>query len=162
MGGIVQTNYNQYMDEAYAGQISKASLGNNISMVQKVSPVGFGLAVVQGTEDGECISPTATGAVFRGVTVRNLNINNNEANIGEYQVDEFVAIRNFGSIMVIAESNVAKDGDVYFRHTAGTGSVLGSFLATADTATADRIVGARFNGTALAGELVEIILPSIY
>lgn len=164
MGGVVQTAYAQYMDEAKVGQVSKASLGNNISMVLKDSSVGFGLALVQGATDGQCIVPTATGGVFRGVSVRNLAVNNDDTSlVGTYLEDDFITLRNFGTIMVITEDAVTKDAAVFFRHTSGAGgTVIGSFRSDADTATADEITGARFNATAGAGELVEIILPSIY
>jgi len=164
MGGIVQSGaYAQYMNEVLAGQISKASIGNNISMVLKDSNVGFGLAVVQGTNDNDAKVPAGAGGKFRGVTVRNLNVNNNDANVGEYLQDTFVTLRNFGTIIVKTEVAVVKDEPVFFRHTASGGNtVIGAFRNDADTATADVITGARFNASAGAGELVEIILPTIY
>lgn len=165
MGGIIQSGvYAQYANEVLEGQISKASLGNNISMVLKDGNVGFGLALVQGTNDNEAISPTATGGVFRGVTVRNLNVNNNDTTkTAEYLEDTFVTLRNFGTIVVKTEVAVSKDDAVFFRHTAsGANTTIGAFRNDADTATADAITGARFNGSADAGELVEIILPTIY
>jgi len=163
MGGIIQSSYAQYMDEVLEGQISKASIGNNISAVLKDGNVGFGLAVVQGATDGQVVSPTATGGTFRGITVRNLEVVNNESGVAEYQADDFITLRNFGTIIVKTEVAVVKDAPVFFRHTAGAGgTVIGAFRSDADTATADLITGARFNASAGAGELVEVILPSIY
>ncbi len=163
MGTTVQTSYDQYMDKRYAGQIDTASIGDNISMIIKGSNVGFGLAVVQDTADGNCKVATATGGTFRGVTVRNLNVNNSDAGVGEYLENAPISLRRFGEIVVLTEVAVTKDDAVFFRHTAnGTLDTLGAFRDDADTAKADAITGATFAESVGAGELVRIKLPTIY
>lgn len=164
MGAVVQNAVNQYPNARYEGQIDKATVGSNQGRyILKDGVVGFGLAVVQGTNDDEVISPTATGGQFRGVTVRNLDVNNNDSNVANYLQDKPITIRNFGYITVKTEVAVTKDDPVYFRHTANGGlTTIGAFRNDADTTNADAVTGAYFNESAGAGELVEICLPNFY
>lgn len=164
-GGFIQSTVSQYPNTRYEGQIDTATVGSNLaSLVLKDSDVGFGLAVIQGAADNEVVVPTSTGGVFRGVTVRNLDVNNDDATqTALYKQDRFLTVRNFGYIVVKAEVAVSKDDPVFFRHTAnGALDTLGAFRNDADTANADEITGAKFAESAEAGELVRIVLPTFY
>lgn len=164
-GGIIQSTVNQYPNTRYEGQIDVANVGSNLGgLVLKSSDVGFGLAVVQGTNDTEVKVATATGGTFRGVTVRNLDVNNSETTgLASYKQDLPITIRNFGYIVVKTEVAVSKDDPVYFRHTANGGlSTLGAFRNDADTAKADAVTGAFFAESAGAGELVRICLSKLF
>lgn len=165
MGGVIQSTVDLYPNARYEGQIDVASVGSNLGgLVLKDSDAGFGLAVVQGTNDNEVKVATATGGTFRGVTVRNLDVNNDEATgLATYKQDEPITIRNFGYIVVKTEVSVSKDDPVYFRHTAnGALSTIGAFRSNGDTSRADSVDGAYFAESAGAGELVRICLPKIY
>lgn len=165
MGGFVQNTVQLYPNARYEGQIDTATVGaNSGSHILRGSDVGFGLAVVQGTSDIDVKVATATGGVFRGVTVRNLDVNNSEGTKQAlYKEDRPVTIRNFGHIIVKTEVAVDRDDPVYFRHTAsGDLTTLGAFRNDADTNKADAITGAYFTESAGAGELVRICLPRFY
>lgn len=163
-GGLVQNTVSQYPNTRYEGQVDKATVGSNQGRyILKDGNVGFGLAVVQGANDDEVISPTATGQQFRGVTVRNLDVNNNDSNVANYEQDKPITFRNMGYITVLTEVAVTKDDAAYFRHTASGGNTtIGAWRNDADTATADAVTGAFFNESAGAGELVELCLPNFY
>jgi hypothetical protein len=59
-----------------------------------------------------------------------------------------------GRIWVTAESAVARWTHPFIRYATGTGTELGSFLASADTSTAAQCTHAIYLTDALAGELV--------
>lgn len=166
MGGTVQSGaFEQYPNERYEGQIDTLEVGNNIGYAfAEGGDLPFGLAVVQGTADNQVKLATATGAKFRGITVRNLSVaNDTTTGLAAYAETEAVTYRNFGSIVVVAEVAVTRDDPVFFRHTAGAGgTVIGSLRNDADTATADQITGAYFAESAAIGDLVRLTLPTIY
>lgn len=149
----VQTAYNLKHAEGFVGQMADLQLTNVISRTVEASAIDFGLAVVRGTTDTECKLATATGGSFLGLTVRTVAGTADTAGDRKYQIDESANILDEGVIYAICEDGCTQGDPVYFRHTSGTGTVIGSLRTDADTATADLIANAVWDETIAAGEI---------
>ena len=72
-----------------------------------------------------------------------------------YPIGQAVSIMRKGRVWVWTEEAVTPASTPYCRYAAGAGgTVIGRFRASADTATAAAVPGARFMTTAGAGSLV--------
>ncbi|MEA3330614.1 MAG: hypothetical protein U9Q29_02850 [Campylobacterota bacterium] len=149
----VQTSYTVDHVVGYAGSVVDSSLKNIISKMVETGPISQGLAVTRGTGDNQVLKATATGADFMGVAVATTAGQADSLDAFEYQEDSAINLLGFGRIYVICENGCVPGDAVFFRHTVGTGSVIGAFRTDADTATADEITNATFESTAGAGEL---------
>lgn len=74
---------------------------------------------------------------------------------------ETASVLRRGRIWVVVEEAITVGDDVYFRHTAGTGTEIGAFRNDADTASCDQITNAQWLiGSAAAGvALLELNIP---
>ena len=158
-----QSTVSLYNDERYEGQIDTVEVGNSISKVMTVGTIAPGLAVAKGTA-GNVKPYSAVGDVFGGVAVltdTKAGTYNSEAS-PLYAINETVPCRNFGSIVVLAESDVVEGANAFIRYAAGTGgTVIGSFRADADTATAKEEPTIKFAESATAGSLVRVTITQI-
>lgn len=148
----VQTAYTNEHIPGFVGQYGDLETSNILSRSAEVV-LDFGLAVVRGTADDQCKLATATGGSFLGITGRTIAGTADTAGDRKYQVGESVNILDLGTIYAICEDGCTQGDPVYFRHTAGTGSVIGALRTDADTATADLIPNAVWDTTVAAGEI---------
>jgi hypothetical protein len=74
---------------------------------------------------------------------------------------ETASVLRSGRIWVVVEEAIAVTDDVFFRHTAGTGTEIGAFRNDVDTASCDQITNAQWlQGSTGAGvALLEINIP---
>ena len=146
----IQTSYPEEIRAAVEGMVADAGLKTVISRnVETAAGVGFGRAVVQGADDGGIIVPTATGGVFRGITVRDATLPQSSADT--YQQNDEAALMVTGVIWVIAREAVSAGNPVSFEVTTG------ELYTTAD-ATHDAIPGAIWDSSAAIGELAKVRL----
>ncbi len=150
---MVQTSYDSEHAEGFVGQFADLQLTNVFSRSVETAEIDFGLAVVRGTADDQCILPSATGQSFLGITARTIAGTADTAGDRKYQVGESANILDEGVIYAICEDGCVPGDDVFFRHTTGTGTVIGALRTDADTATADQIPNAVWETTTAAGEI---------
>ena len=155
---MVQNSYDLEHAEGFVGQFADLQLTNVISRSVETAEIDFGLAVVRGTADDQCILPSATGQSFLGITARTIAGDADTAGDRKYQVNESANILDEGVIYAICEDGCSPGDDVFFRHTTGTGSVIGALRTDADTATADQISNAVWDTTTAAGEIGRVKL----
>lgn len=133
--------YTGRMDAAFPGMIAEGQTVKDVaSKVIETAAVAFGLAVGAGTADG---SAKLAGTGFEGITVADKS-----RAADSYAVGEVAGVIRKGTVWVTASTNVAPSDPVTF--TAATG-VIGAGLATT-------VAGAKFETTALAGQLVRVYL----
>lgn len=147
---MAQTDYPTKMDVALEGQL--ADIGPNTigSYVAEGEGVGIGLAVVQGTEDNQCVAPSETGQDILGVVAHS-----HAREVDAPGEGDVVNVIRRGALYVRPEQAVAPGDPVYVRHTAGSdpGEVPGRFRVDADTDKADLWPGAQWRTSASAGGL---------
>lgn len=124
-----------------------------------------GRFVVQGTADGRCKLPTATGEITGG---KALGISRYRATAmtswpaGQtvpYPQGTTVPVVRRGPVWVKVEEAVAPGDPVFVRFAAGAGgTALGAFRKSADTATAVQYPGAVYLDTAAANGLARVDL----
>ena len=154
----IQTAYVNEHIEGFVGQYADLQLTNVISRSVETAEVDFGLAVVRGTADDQCILPSATGQSFVGITARTIAGTADTAGDRKYQVGETANLLDEGVIYAICEDGCIPGDDVFFRHTSGTGTVIGALRTDADTASADQIANAVWVTTTAAGEIGRVKL----
>ncbi len=130
----------------------------NISLVP-------GQFVVQGTADGEVALPAAAGETWVGL-IRFSSDRKHDIDTGvpePYGQYDLVSLAREKEWYVITEEAVAKDEQVFVRHTAGGGgSILGYARNDADTASAEAINAKFAETTAAAGiAKVELLLAQV-
>lgn len=124
-------------------------------------PLPFGRVVIT-RADGKQGLPSETGQTVVGVSIA---LSHYEAD-KQFQGDTGtpfnypLTVVKKGIIWMLAETNITKGGDVFFRHTAnaspGANESLGRIRADADTAKADAITGIKLLEDAVAGSLVRV------
>ena len=125
----------------YAGMIAESQMVRDVASKTVINAVvPFGLAVGRGATDG---TVRLGGTGFEGIAVADKT---READ--RYEIGDVAGVLRKGTIWVTASTNVGPADPVTF--TAATG-VIGAGLATA-------IVGAKFETTATAGNLVRVYL----
>ncbi len=154
----VQTAYALEHEEGFVGQCADLQLTNILSRSVEGAESDFGLGVVRGTADDQCILASATGGSFVGITVRTLAGIADTAGDRKYQVGESANLIDEGVIYAICEDGCVPGDDVFFRHTTGTGTVIGALRTDADTATADQIANAVWVTITAAGEIGRVKL----
>lgn len=159
----MQTSYSEKPGVAFAGMLDGVAdhdIGSYLN--EEASGIGFGLGVVQGTADNQFKVPAATGFSLLGVTVHSHAYDNQDLSgaLG-IPVKGEASVLMRGRIWVKPEVAIALGDDVFVRHTAGVGEVLGSFRNDADTADADQITNARWLTSCDAGgyALLQLNLP---
>ena len=154
----VQTSYDSEHAEGFVGQLADLQLTNVISRSVETTEVDFGLAVVRGTADDQCILPSATGQFFVGITVRTIAGTADTAGDRKYQPNESANLLDEGVIYAICEDGCIPGDDVFFRHTVNTTEVIGALRTDLDTDKADQIANAVWVTTTAAGEIGRVKL----
>lgn len=140
-----QTVYTEYMEAFVEGMVPNSEKNNIISRsVENEEGIGFGIAVIRGTEDKQ-ILPAEEGGSFLGVTVRD---STQFADI--YPQFETAAVITKGTIVVKAGVAVDAGDPVSVLEADGTWG-----KAAADSIT---VAGAVWDTSAGAGELAVIRL----
>jgi hypothetical protein len=108
--------------------------------------LAFGRAVVQGTGDQDVILPAANKTSLVGIAVRSYIYEdvNTADGVDGYEDKREIDVLIQGDIWVETEVAVAPGDAVFFRVAAGTASIVGKFLKTADTDKAISIPQARW------------------
>ena len=160
-----QTSYSINQGISQAGQL--ADLGNSgiVSKYDSVDALGvsFGMGLVQGTNDSEVHYPQTANDKMVGISVL---VQHKEQQLGtgivNYKSGDLISVLRKGRIWVLVDGPVTASSLVYCRFAAGTGTVLGSFRADADTGSAFLVDGASFSSSAVAGGLaiIDINLPA--
>lgn len=123
--------------------------------------VKFGRAVVRGTAAHQGKTPGSGTDVFLGAARWSMEASDidNES----YLANDPLAIQEIGIITVYVEEAVDPSSTVRVRHTAGTGTVEGSFGATAETGKTFRITsGAKFAGSTSGAGNVPLLLTGTF
>ena len=156
----VQTSYDQEYEKSFPG--GRVDLGNFIDIISKNvegSAIGYGLGVVLGTADDQCILPSTATGTFLGVTERTLDGVANSDNESEYARYTSANIIRTGRVWVECEDGCVFGDRVFMRYTAGATESLGAFRTDDDSGDAVEIPGARWESTATAGNIAVLKLP---
>ena len=161
----MQTSYSINQGISQAGML--ADLGNNdvVSKYDTLDSLGvaFGLGLAQGAADDQVHLPSASTDKFVGISVL---VQHKEQQLGtglvNYKQGDMISVLRKGRVWVQVDSAVVAGAPVFCRFAAGSGSVLGSFRADADTGSASQVMGSVFTSSAVAGGLaiVDINLPA--
>jgi len=153
----VQTAYDFKHKEGFVGQFADLQLTNVISRTVEGTEIDFGLAVVRGTTDTECILATATGGSFLGLTARTIAGTADTAGDRKYQIDESANIIDEGVVYAICEDGCTQGDPVSFRYVAGAGQ-LGGLLSTPVASETDVVPNAVWDTTTAAGQIGRVKL----
>jgi len=129
----VQPNYNATLDEGYEGQIADTRLSDVVSRVCEPASIGFGKAVIRGT-DPKQVKLGAAGE-FIGITVRDIALP--AANSDVYTQYDNVGVMVKGSMFVTAAAAVTFGDPVYRTPTGTLTNVPGTRTATFGTPVGD-------------------------
>ena len=161
----VQSSVGLYAGKRYEGQIDTLQVNNVSDAILETANVGMGLAVAAGSADGIVKPFNAIDASFGGVTVRRHTLVNaySSTDAPAYETGHSLAMLNMGYIVVKAESAVVKGNNAFIRYVAGAGgTVLGSFRADVDTASAVEVAGLVYAESADAGDMVRLAITRIF
>jgi len=161
-----QTNYAVDPALAYRGLLGDPNKDAVISPFANGSgaDVGFGIMVRRDATnlEDQFDNFSATGQTPLGILVHT-HATQSRALAGSDGLEalEEASVLSKGRIWVAVEEAITVGDDVYFRHTAGTGTEIGAFRNDADTASCDQITNARWlQGSTGAGvALLEINIP---
>lgn len=115
----VQTNYNETLSAAYPGQVANMELSNTISRnVETAAGLGFGVPVVQGSDDGGVRATQAGDTSLLGVTVRSRTVSPSSPN--QYSQYDSAMVLTKGVIWVSSAGAVNAGDDVWVTVADGT------------------------------------------
>ena len=164
---MIQTSYPADSPVAVAGMMADDGTSDVISRGAQVN-IGFGVACVQGTADGQCNLPTSSGDIsnFLGVSVYDSSLPPAgwpPGWPGAYGLGSTARLCRKGRIYVQVEEAVTPASPVYVRFaTEGGFTATGTFRASADSGTAGLIAtGARYltSASATGFALLDLNLP---
>lgn len=147
-----------YIESSVAGQdFTVAEAETNLTLTNDVAfvahpAIGFGLAVAQGSQDGECRALAATSDKVVGVSVFS-HADNENTGVAGYAAQSAVSVLRKGVIWVKVEEAVVAEDPVYVRAVATTGEVAGAFRKSADGTDTILLSGCKFLSSAAAGAL---------
>ena len=127
----VQTSYDVYHAEKYAGQVNQLNPFDTVSRFNDSGDsIGFGYGVVTDGESGAALpDENATALTFAGVAMREMNrAFTDDETFGAKDQNDFTVVTE-GRVAVVAGATVAKDDPVYLIVGDGTASntLLGKF-----------------------------------
>jgi len=135
----VQSTYSDNIPVGYAGAIANQEPRDLISRnVEDEAGIAFGLAVMQGTEDRDCV--VSDGSDFLGVTVRDQSVDPSAPNLFAELSEARIMTRG---VIWVANSGGVSAGDPVVALAAGA---LG-------TSSSPLVTNARWDSTAADGEL---------
>ncbi len=140
----LQTTYADGISAGYKGALVNQEPQTLISRtVEDSGGIDFGLAVMQGTEDKECV--VADGSAFLGVTVRDQSVEASSPDTFEYQAEARIMTK--GVIWVANSGGVSAGNPVV--------TLADGALGTGSTPLVER---ARWDTSADDGELAQLRL----
>lgn len=144
----VQTVYNDFPANGFAGMIANGETGNRISRTAE-SAMAFGVPVYRGTGDHGCTDVVGTAATFLGISIAHEALQPLAGETADnYQVNDNVAILTKGVIWVTAGEAVTDGAQAYADATTG---------AIVDTSTSNILLtGWVFDQTAASGAIVRL------
>lgn len=136
LAAVVQATYRENMDAAVAGMIATmVNWDATTHVLEDASPIGFGLAVGEGTNDGQC-SLGGTLGTFLGVTIRDITQvpGASRTNPDTYIQYDNVGVLRMGEIWVQTTGTAPVRGDPVhydattgvFQTSGGSGPILGA------------------------------------
>jgi hypothetical protein len=156
----MQTSYTDSMAVGTAGMIADNGPRDVLSRVNPSVVIPFGLAVTKGTADRDVKLPTSTGeaSAMVGVAIQPGILPVTSSGDPSYPVKSPVSVMRKGRVWVKVEEAVVAGDAAFVRFAAGTGTQLGAFRKSADTATAVAVTGARHLTSASANGLAVLEL----
>lgn len=149
---IVQSTYVENQPIAQAGMLASSDHSVDTRICETAAGIAYGVAVSQGSADAGAVIGGASAAVFVGISVQDMSVENDPANSDEYPRYANMGVMTRGDIWVVTGGIVAAGGDVTFASTTG---VLSS-AATGGSQFA--IAGARWMTSAASGALAKVRL----
>jgi len=149
---IVQSTYTELQPIAQAGMLASSDHSVDTRICDTAAGIPYGVAVSQGTADNAAVIGGASAAVFVGISVQDMSVENDPANNDEYPRYANMGVLTRGDIWVVTGGIVAAGQDVTFASTTG---ILSS-AATSGTQFA--IAGARWMTAAASGALARVRL----
>lgn len=144
---IVQSTYTELQPIAQAGMLASSDHSIDSRICETAAGIAFGVAVSQGSADNGAVVGGASAAVFVGVSVQDMSIENDSSNNNEYSQYDVMGVITRGDVWVTTGGIVTAGGDVTFASTTG---VLSS-AATGGSQFA--VAGARWMTGAASGAL---------
>jgi hypothetical protein len=159
----VQSSFSIDKVLGYPGLIADTMPSNVSDSKLAAAATGFGLAVCRRASPADPVSsaapPNATADVsarLQGIALRD----ETRKNTTGYETNDPMRVLRRGRVWVNVEGSVTADAQAFVRFASGAGgTVLGSFRADADTATAVAAPGCYFRTSGTGLQLVEINLP---
>lgn len=136
MTNVVQSSYSRYMTEGVAGAPATMHGWDADACILESTSAGFGLAVSQGSDANGVI---LGGALFRGVTIRDITLVHTTAD--RYEQYDNLAVMTRGDIWVTVSEDVVKGNQAHYNTSTGA---IGDSSGTA-------IAGSRFMTSASSG-----------
>jgi hypothetical protein len=152
-------DYKAIHGAGFEGQIVDLQLKNITSKVVEVSTgIPFGRAVVRGTGDNGIVLPSSATDAFIGLSVMTTDGVESVDGVHQYEYQREANVLDVGIMYLYTETSVVPGDPVFFRYTAKTAplDIVGRVRKDADTASAKQIIGATFESTGVAGDLVKV------
>lgn len=160
-------NYSYTSPVGYEGAMAATNVGFDLRGTLEgfingdTDPIPFGRIVIT-RSDGKQGLPSETGQTVVGVSIALAHYEANQQFLGSTGTpkDYPLTVVKKGIIWMLAETNITKGANIFFRHTAndpvGANEAIGRIRADADTAKADQITGLKLMSNAVAGQLVRV------
>lgn len=158
-----QTAYALVPAVAVPGELGDSGFTDKITGIVANATLAVGLLAVfhAGDGDQQVRAPAATGEVT-GANVRGIGIYEPNAQNAPRAVGDMISLLKRGRIWVNVEEAITPLSPVFVRFAAGSFPTLGAFRASADTASAVALPGAKYLSTqaTIGGlALVEVNFP---
>ena len=148
----LQNNFDQYALKGFHGQLNKSFPSWIASRHAEGGSLGFGVVVVAGTKDDQCVLPPTdpSASYVLGVTERTQAVENDAAGKSAYRESTPVSIVQKGVMYVAVADGCTQGGKVYFKKD--TGEIVSTSTDNFE------LVGAKFTTTVSAGEVAQLEL----
>jgi hypothetical protein len=160
-GYEMQLSYSNTNAVGLAGMIADNGPRDVLSRANPSVEIPYGVAVTKGTTDKDVKLPTTSpeAVAMLGVAIISNDIPNTAYGTApKYPVKSAVSVMRKGRVWVKVEEAVTAGDQAFVRFATGTGTILGSFRKSADTATAVAIPGTRYLTSASANGLAIVDL----
>ena len=155
-----QLSYSIDQAVGFEGLQADAGIATDVMSFSNAAAALIGKFACRDTADNSMKHPAAATDVTDqkdqlGVVIHTHALESSASGDPQYPLKSAVPVLTKGRVWVKVEEAVTPDSDVYVRFAVGTGSVLGAFRASADTATAALLPNARarYRSTAAANGL---------
>lgn len=159
----MQIDYSQNPAVGYPGMIADTGPRHVVSRSNPSVPIPFGCFVSKGTDQDHVKLPTTSSEVTAsgvGFAIQDWSTEQVVADtVATFPIKSAVPVMKQGRLWVVTEEAVNAEDPVFVRFATGSGGTqLGAVRKSADTTTAVQLPGARFETSALALGLVQIIV----